>query len=78
VLDPARGARRVPLQGPVSRPSPVDAFLARGEYFLCTNPPGTGTDQITPMRASKAGFDTSVRDISMGNETRVDFELRGR
>jgi len=51
---------------------------ARGEYFLCTNPPGTGTDQMTPMRASKAGFDTSVRDISMGNETRVDFELRRR
>jgi hypothetical protein len=51
---------------------------ARGEYFLCTNPPGTGTDQMAPLRASKAGFHTSVRDISMGNESRVDFELTRR
>lgn len=51
---------------------------ARGAYFLCTNPPGTGTDQMTPLRASKAGYDISMREISMGNETQVDFELRRR
>jgi hypothetical protein len=51
---------------------------ARGEYFLCTNPPETGTDQITPLRASKPGYDTSVREIIMGYHPRVDFELSHR
>lgn len=77
------GSQRQPLSG-VTVDMGVGAYTAtsatltnaRGEYFLCTNPPGTGMDQSTPLRASKAGFDTSVRDISMGNETRVDFELR--
>jgi hypothetical protein len=33
-------------------------------------------DQMTPLRASKSGYDASVREISIGNESRADFELR--
>lgn len=77
------GGKRQPLSG-VTVDMGVGVYTAtsatltnaRGEYFLCANPPGTGTDQMTPLRASKSGYDTSVREISMGNESRADFELR--
>jgi len=77
------GGKRQPLSG-VTVDLGVGSYIAtsatltnaRGEYFLCTNPPGGGTDQTMPLRASKSGYNPSVREISMGNEPRADFELR--
>jgi hypothetical protein len=37
---------------------------ASGRFLLCTNPPGTGTDQTIPIAVRKDGYDPVMRTIN--------------
>ena len=48
---------------------------ARGNFILCTNPPGTGTDSFGLVSAGKAGYRTASQTVFLGWDDRISLEL---
>lgn len=46
-----------------------------GRYVICTSPPGSGTDQETPLTVSKDGYDPATLLVLLGFNPDVSVEL---
>jgi hypothetical protein len=46
-----------------------------GNFLLCTNPPGTGTDTFGLVSAGKAGYRTASQSVFLGWDDRISLEL---
>ena len=48
---------------------------AAGNFLLCTNPPGVGTDQLMWLTARKQGYRTDSRTVVMGQDDQLSLGL---
>jgi hypothetical protein len=58
-----------------SVPQPGTLSDVRGNFLLCTSPPGTGTDVVAWVRAAKTGYRAAAQSVTLGWDYRVSLEL---